>query len=166
MTIGPVHHTNISVADLDRAVAFYTEVLGYRVTMRSPIAKPEFLRYTRVPDGTVGNMVMLQSGNEPNVGTIELIQWDPPPAPPTPPKRPGDPGMCLIACQVIDETLEDVRARLRGHAVDPWSDIIEIEMDGYPPFRGMVVEDPDGTLVELIQLPTREEIRAFRSGRS
>jgi catechol 2,3-dioxygenase-like lactoylglutathione lyase family enzyme len=163
MAISPVHHTNISVTDLDRSVAFYTEVLGYRVTMRSPIDRPEFMAYTRVPPGTTGQMVMLQAGDDPNVGTIELIQWSPPPAETTPPKRPGDPGICMIALQVLDETLEQVRERLAAQGVEPWSDVLEIEMEGYPPFRGMMIEDPDGTLVELIQLPTREEVRAFRA---
>ena len=162
MSIGPVHHTNITVADLDRAIAFYRDVLGYRVTMRSVIDKPEFQRYVRVPAETTGEMVLMQVGDEPNMGTVELIQWSPPPVEPTPPKRPGDPGLCLIALNVYDETLEEVRERLRGHGVAPWSDILSIDLEGYPTFRGMVIEDPDGTLIELIQLPTREEIRAFR----
>ena len=162
MTIGPVHHTNISVADLDRAIAFYRDVLGYRVTMRAAIEKPEFQRYVRVPHGTRGEMALMQVGDDPSVGTIELLEWSPAPVPPTPPKRPGDPGLCMLALEVRDETLEDVRERMRGQGVEPWADIISIDLDGYPTFRGMVVEDPDGTLVELIQLPTREEVRAFR----
>jgi catechol 2,3-dioxygenase-like lactoylglutathione lyase family enzyme len=163
MSLSPVHHTNISVSDLERSLAFYRDALGYRVTLRNTIEKPEFQRYTRVPPGTTGEMVLLQSGDDPNVGTIELIQWSPPPAKTTPPKRAGDPGICMIAIAVQDETLEDVRERLRGHGIEPWSDIISIDLDGYPTFHGMVIEDPDGTLVELIQLPTRDEVRAFRA---
>jgi catechol 2,3-dioxygenase-like lactoylglutathione lyase family enzyme len=163
MTISPVHHTNLSVTDLERSIAFYRDVLGYRVTMRSPIERPEFQRYVHVGPETTGEMVMLQAGDDPNVGTIELVQWSPPPAEPTPPKRPGDPGVWLIAMQVLDETLEDVRERLREQGVEPWSDVIEIPLEGYPPFRGMVVLDPDGLAIELIQLPTREQVRAFRA---
>ena len=162
MTISPVHHTNMSVADLERSIAFYRDALGYRVTMRDTIDKPEFKRYVRVPTGTTGQMAMLQGDGDPNVGAIELIQWSPAPAPPTPPKRPGDPGVCMLAVQVKEETLEDVRDRLAGLGIEPFSDILEIEMEDYPPFRGMVIEDPDGTLIELIQLPTRDEVRAFR----
>jgi len=163
MPISPVHHTNISVSDLERSLAFYRDLLGYRVTMRAPVALPEFQRYVRVPPETTGEMAMLQAGDDPNVGTIELIQWNPPPVEPTPPKRPGDPGPCMLALQVLDETLEDVRERLTARGVEPWSDILDIELDGYPPFRGMIIEDPDGTLIELIQLPSREQVRAFRA---
>lgn len=163
MPISPVHHTNISVTDLERSLAFYRDALGYRVTMRAPVERPEFQRYVRVPEGTTGDMAMLQAGDDPNVGTIELIQWSPPLEQTTPPKRPGDPGPCMLALQVRDETLEEVRDRLAEHGIAPWSDVIDISLDGYPPFRGMVVEDPDGVLIELIQLPTREQVRAFRA---
>jgi catechol 2,3-dioxygenase-like lactoylglutathione lyase family enzyme len=162
VSFSPLHHCNISVTDLEGSVAFYCDVFGCRVTMRSPIGGPDYERYTHVPAGTTGEMVMLQLGDDPSLGLIELIQWCPP-VEPTPPKRFGDPGLALIAVQVHDETLEEVRERLRGQGVEPWSDILAMQLAGYPPFRGMIVEDPDGTLVELIHLPTRDEIRAFRN---
>jgi catechol 2,3-dioxygenase-like lactoylglutathione lyase family enzyme len=165
MTISPVHHTNISVTDLDRSIAFYRDVLGYRVNMRAPVDRPEFQRYMRVGPETTGEMAMLHTGDNPTAGMIELLQWSPPVDHPTPPKRAGDPGPCMIVVEVREETLEDVRERLSAFGVEPWSDIIDIAMEGYPPFRGMIIEDPDGTLIELIQLPTLEEARAFRAAR-
>ena len=163
MTISPIHHVNISVTDLERSIAFYRDGLGYRVNMRAPVDKPEFQRYMRVGDGVTGEMAMLQTGDDPTVGMIELIQWSPPAASPTPPKRAGDPGPCMLVVEVHDETLEEVRDRLTDLGIAPWSDIIEIAMaTNYPPFRGMVIEDPDGTLIELIKLPTLDEVRAFR----
>ena len=163
MTISPVHHTNISVTDLDRSIAFYRDVLGYRVNMRAPVERPEFQRYMHVEAGTTGEMAMLHTGDSPTVGMIELLQWDPPVENPTPPKRAGDPGVCMIVVEVRDATLEDVRERMAAQGVEPWSDIVEIPLEGYPPFRGMVIEDPDGVLIELIQLPTLEEARAYRA---
>jgi lactoylglutathione lyase len=164
MTISPIHHTNISVTDLERSIAFYRDALGYRVNMRSPIDKPEFQRYMRVGPEVTGEMAMLHTGDDPTVGMLELIQWSPPVANPTPPKRAGDPGPCMIVVEVKEETLEAVRDRLSEAGIEPWSDIIEIAMStNYPPFRGMVIEDPDGTLIELIQLPTMEQVRAFRA---
>jgi catechol 2,3-dioxygenase-like lactoylglutathione lyase family enzyme len=35
LTIGPVHHIRLSVNDLDRSRAFYTELLGFEVAMDS-----------------------------------------------------------------------------------------------------------------------------------
>jgi catechol 2,3-dioxygenase-like lactoylglutathione lyase family enzyme len=165
MTISPVHHTNISVSDLERSIAFYRDALGYRVNMRAPIERPEFQRYTRVGPHTTGEMAMLHTGDSPTVGMLELIQWSPAPEHPTPPKRPGDPGPCMIVVEVRNETLEDVRDRLAAMDIEPWSDILDIQMEGYPAFRGLIIEDPDGVLIELIQLPTLEQARAYRAAR-
>jgi catechol 2,3-dioxygenase-like lactoylglutathione lyase family enzyme len=141
MTISPIHHTNISVTDLERSIAFYRDALGYRVNMRAPVDKPEFQRYMRVGTETTGEMAMLDAG-DPTVGMLELIQWDPPLARPTPPKRAGNPGPCMIVVEVKEETLEDVRDRLADLGIERWA---------------------DGVLIELIQLPTLEEARAFRA---
>jgi glyoxylase I family protein len=33
LTVGPVHHIRLSVNDLERSRAFYTELLGFEVAM-------------------------------------------------------------------------------------------------------------------------------------
>jgi catechol 2,3-dioxygenase-like lactoylglutathione lyase family enzyme len=161
MSIAPVHHVTLSVRDLDRSIAFYRDVLGYRQTMDAPVDRPEYSSYLRLSAGMTGRMAMLQAEG-PTIGMIELIEWDPPLAETTPPKRPGDPGVFMFALEVVDETLQDVQARLAEQGVEFWAEPIHIELDGYPPFRGAVLADPDGNLIELIQLPSREEIRSFR----
>lgn len=56
LNVGPVHHIRLSVTDLDRSRAFYTEVLGFEVAMDSlpPEDDPHYesLKYN-LQDGIV-----------------------------------------------------------------------------------------------------------------
>jgi lactoylglutathione lyase len=162
MSLKPLHHVVLSVSDFDRSVEFYERALGFKKTLEAPVEGDRYVRYLRLPAGTTGRMGMLQA-DERTTGMIEVIQWSPPLEQTTPPKRPGDPGACMLALELEDETLEDVCARLDALGVPLWSEITPVELEGYPPFRTMLFEDPDGLLIEVIQLPTREEVRAYRA---
>jgi catechol 2,3-dioxygenase-like lactoylglutathione lyase family enzyme len=161
MTIAPVHHTVVSVSDLDRSLAFYREVLGFHKVLESRADGYE--EYLHLPDGTPGRMVML-AADDGKVGMIELIEWQLPGGQhSTPAKRPGDYGAIMLALEVRDDTLEAITERLtaRGHTI--YSPISQVELDGYPPFQTMLVEDPDGLLIELIALPTDAQAKAFHA---
>lgn len=163
MSLPPVHHTVLSVSDFDRSVAFYTQVLGYRKTLEAPVEGERYERYLRLPAGTTGRMAMLQA-DERTLGMIEVIQWDPPLAATSPPKRPGDPGACMLALELPEElSLETMCARLDELGVPLWSEPTPVELEGYPRFYTLLIEDPDGLLIELIKLPTREEVKSFRA---
>ena len=161
MTLPPLHHVVLSVTSLERSVAFYTGVLGYRKSMEAPVEGEKYERYLKLPPGTTGRMAMLQA-DERTMGMVEVIEWTPPLPATSGPKRPGDPGVCMLAVEVAGQTLEDVVAGLEAKGVALWSDPCLVELDGYPPFHTILIEDPDGLLVELIQLPAEEEVRAFR----
>lgn len=164
MPLGPVHHVAISVTDLDRSVAFYRDTLGLRLTVQTTVGDPEHDLYLRLPRGTSADVAILQSGST-TVGEVELIQWSfqssPPPA--TPPKRPGDPGPFALAFEVTGEELETVCRRMAEQQVEFWSEPITSHIDGYGDIRAVVCEDPDGTLIELLTLPSREEILRTRA---
>lgn len=161
MTIPPLHHVVLSVTDLERSIAFYTDVLGYRKTMEAPVEGEKYQRYLKLPPGTTGRMAMLQA-DERTMGMVEVIQWTPPLAEVTPPKRPGDPGVCMLAVEVQGQTLDEVVADLEAKGVPLWSEPCGVELDGYPPFHTILVEDPDGLLIELIRLPDADEVHEFR----
>ena len=55
------------------------------------------------------------------------------------------------------ERLEDVVRRLRDLGVKFFSDIEEIDLEGYAPMKAVMFEDPDGNLLELVQLPSKED---------
>lgn len=164
MAVGPVHHVSLSVSDLDRSVRFYSELLGMRVTMRATVADDEHDAYLRLPPGTEGKVALLQVG--PPVGAVQLIQWSNG-ANASPPKRPGNPGVFLLAFELSGEDIDQLLARLAEHGVTPWTAPVESTIDGYGRIRTVIVEDPDGTMIEFLELPTREEIeRHRRSGTS
>jgi len=160
----PLNHVTLSVADLERSAAFYEGVLGYRRTLDSPVEQPAIAGYLHAPPGLKGRMLMLEAEAPGHLGMIELTEWDPPPAPASGPKRPGDPGVTFLAFELPPgETIEALCEHLDRHDIPLWSDVTTIELEGYPPMRAVIVEDPDGLLIELVQVPTREEVRAFRA---
>ena len=161
MTISPVHHVSLTVSDLDRSIRWYCDVLGLRKAMESKISGHESEAYLHLPPGTTGRMAMLQAGRH-IAGTVELTSFDPPPRAATPPKRPGDPGAWMVAFEVVGETLEQAAARLRERGGQFWSEPTDVEVEGYPTFRAALLLDPDGILIELLQLPAPDEIRSAR----
>ena len=52
--IGPIHHVTLSVTDLDRSIAFYRDVLGFRQTVTGVVDDEEHEVYLRMPPGTTG----------------------------------------------------------------------------------------------------------------
>lgn len=162
MSLSPIHHVTLSVQSLERSVAFYRDVLGLRLTMQAEVADREHEIYLRLPSGTRGRAAILQADDR-TIGEVELIEWDLPQSrPPSPPKRPGDPGVFLLAFEVTQETLAEVHDRLLSHGIEFWSDPQTMEIDGYGQIHAVVFEDPDGVMIELLQLPSRDEVRAAR----
>ena len=161
MTITPLHHVVLSVTDFDRSLTFYRDALGFRKTMESPVVGYE--KYLHIPEGSKGRMAML-AVDDGLLGMIEIIEWDIPGGAQTgPAKRAGDPGVQMLAMEVHDDTLEAIAERWQEMGIELHSPITPVELEGYPRFQTLIVEDPDGLLVELIQLPTQDEVKAFRA---
>lgn len=124
-------HTMIRVGNLQRSIAFYTEILGMRV-----------IRSTDYPEGRFTN-TFVGFGNESEGATIELTHnWD------TSTYDLGN-GFGHIALEVDDAytTCEQIKAR-GGKVV----------REAGPMKHGTTViafvEDPDGYKIELIQKNT------------
>jgi len=181
MAISEIHHVALTVGDLKKSVTFYEEVLGFTKTLDMPLAGAitERERYNQLLDlwthcrditerllklrpGTRGRSVILQQGGK-LTGEVELIQFDPPAARQTGPKQPGDPGIFLLSFEVSGETLHSVYERLRARGIDCYAEPMDLELEGYGVIKAVVFEDPDGNMIELIQLPPREAIRAYRA---
>lgn len=164
---GAVHHIAVNVSDLERALRFYSGVLGLRTTLRMQLAGEPFEQLLRLAPGTTGRVAYVE-GRE-RVGQIELIEWSPPPdAAQTrspPPPRPGFavPGLRLLSFSV-SEPLEFWQARFTDHGVRCWSEPVRLLLPNYGEIDAMVAEDPDGYLIEVVRLPSDEEVRTFRRG--
>ena len=61
LTLGTVHHIRLTVTDLERSRAFYTEVLGFQVAMDTlPPEDDEF--YGLLADNLQGGIVLMNAG--------------------------------------------------------------------------------------------------------
>jgi catechol 2,3-dioxygenase-like lactoylglutathione lyase family enzyme len=134
-----VHHTGITVSDLDRSVQFY-ERLGYEVIERMEEHGEEVERGLGVPGATL-SVAMLEAPR----GMLELIQYKKPDGSPA-----HLPNNGIGAAHVCVE-VEDVDAafsELRGEGVEFFSGPITHESG----IRWVYAKDPDGITAELLQV--------------
>jgi len=133
-------HIAITVQDMDRAVAFYRDVLGFEV-----------LGQLMLNDGTF-KLVYLQAGD----GRIELFSFTESGRPSDTQGRNEDLGFKHVAFSVDD--VDAVAERLKEHDV-PFT--VE-PVDAPGGVRLAFFHDPDGNLLELVSnLP---EMEAYRNG--
>ena len=164
MSLSPVHHCALTVSDLDRSVAFYTEILGFRMGLEFPLNPAHNRAFLHVPRGTSARCAMLQHGTS-TVGQIELLEFDPPIPSGASPMRPGDVGLFLMSFEVHEETLQQICERLRTRGIEFWSEPCSFSIQDYGTMQAVIFEDPDGVLIELIQLPDPESVRNLRRAR-
>ena len=159
-----IHHVALAVSDMERSIAFYRDILGFRKTLDMPLGSPSLDRLLRMRPGTTGRSVILQQGMS-TVGEVELVQFSPAPSTPTPAKGAGGLGAFLLSFAVKDEELAAVYQRLLEKGIGCYSEPQVLELPGYGATRAVVFEDPDGQMIELIQLPSADEIQRVREAR-
>jgi glyoxylase I family protein len=138
-------HTGITVSDLDRAVRFYRDVLGCRVSDPVRLAGPQFESLT----GVAGCRIDVVFARLPD-HVIELLCYRNPPGR-TSGLRPCDPGFMHVCLKVADlaQVLERVRAA-DFVAVGPIQVVAAGPLSG---LKAVYVRDPDGVFLELIEEP-------------
>jgi glyoxylase I family protein len=121
-----IDHVEIVPQDLERSIAFYTEILGFKLDHRYPIDAPALKE--------VAYLTL-------NGSAIELLRADPPTAR-TP--RNGEVGYRLMAWEVDDmaATLRDLAAKGVPTTWGPRTT---------PAFIRAEITDPDGNSIELRQ---------------
>lgn len=159
-----IHHIALTVSDLAASERFYGEVLGLQRTLDMPIRDPVVLDAMRLRAGAFGRSVYFQGPTQ--LGQIELIEWRDHGVAPSGPKRPGDPGVFLVSYEVSAAEIEDITARAERAGVPIFASKREAVLENYGPITVVIFADPDGVLVELVALPTREQITAFRANRN
>jgi len=162
VAISEIHHVALAVSNMERSIAFYRDILGFRKTLDMPLGSPSLDRLLRMRPGTTGRSVILQQGMS-TVGEVELVQFSPAPSTPTPAKGAGGLGAFLLSFAVRDEELAAVYQRLLEKGIACYSEPQVVELPGYGAMRAVVFEDPDGQMIELVQLPSAEEIQQVRA---
>ncbi|MDQ2651305.1 MAG: VOC family protein [Actinomycetota bacterium] len=136
-----VNHVGQCVADLDRSIRFYTELLGFEVD-----------RTLELPDAAVSTLLSI----EPPVGLravylrrgefqLELMQFDREGNPSFTERAFNEPGLTHLS--VCVEDLDDARARVADLGGAVVTDLGGVVM----------VRDPDGQLLELLPMSFRSQ---------
>ena len=134
-----VHHTGLTVSDLDRSIDFY-RLLGYEVTVRIEEEGEEVERGTGVPGARLSVAMLERPG-----GRLELIQYVAPAGGSAPSPNNGV-GAAHVCVQVDD--IEAAVAELEGKGVEFLSEPIYHESG----IRWAYCRDPDGITAELLEV--------------
>jgi catechol 2,3-dioxygenase-like lactoylglutathione lyase family enzyme len=148
--IAGAHHTSFTVADLDRSLAFFRDLLGLEVVFTREVRDDYFGRIVGLPGCAVrAALLRLPGGHH-----VELFQYLQPPGRVYQP-RPCDPGSAHLSLLVDD--LPALHAVLAARGAAFVSEPVAITAG---PNRGawaVYLRDPNSILIELIQ-PPRETV--------
>jgi catechol 2,3-dioxygenase-like lactoylglutathione lyase family enzyme len=134
-------HLVVGVTDMDRALAFYRDVLGMEVVFETLISGEPFdavLHATRKQEGRVVGGLL-------GGLMVELLSLGAKPSAEKPSRR-GITGIQNVSLSVPD--LDDAHRRISEAGYTPEQEPFEIGG-----VRMFFVKDPDGTPVEFIELP-------------
>jgi catechol 2,3-dioxygenase-like lactoylglutathione lyase family enzyme len=152
-----MHHTSLTVSDLDRSLAFYRYVLGLEVVMQQEKDRGYLAKITGYPDAHIRMAhLKLPSGEH----RLELFQYVSPPGTraDVEPHNVGAPHICFLV-----EDIHTTYDRLQAAGAQVLSEPIELESGVNKGGFSLYFRDPDGITMELFQPARRWEER--RDGR-
>ena len=144
-----VDHTGITVTSLERSLAFWRDGLGFELSHRPHQTGRLASEITGVPDAEISIAVLKGYGHK-----IELLEYLAPPGRKHLSPRPCDVGSVHVALLV-----DDLDAVLKAIAKLGWNAAGEPQVLTTGPNSGkrvVYVRDPDGTTIELMQLPAEK----------
>jgi len=145
------HHTCVNVSDLERSVAFYTEILGLKVTLRADIDNAEIAKVVGIPGAKLAAAFMEVPGTPTVVEMFQYVSCDPKPLPEG--RKSCDIGIHHICFEVDD--IQEAYETLKGKGVHFDTEPMNISQDE-PNFAGAKIcyfKDPDGNTLELLETP-------------
>ena len=152
MTTTPFHiitadHTGFTVANLERSVAFWQDVLGFHLSHRAHHTGDLASEVTGVPGADISIAVLKGYGHK-----IELLKYHAPADRKRVDLRPCDVGSVHVAL-----TVDNLDAVLSAIAASGWNAVGKPQVLKTGPNAGkriVYVRDPDGTTIEFMQLPS------------
>jgi catechol 2,3-dioxygenase-like lactoylglutathione lyase family enzyme len=145
------HHTCVNVSNLERSVAFYSEILGLKVTLRADIDNAEIAKVVGIPGVKIAAAFLEVPGTETVVEMFQYVSCDPKPLPED--RKSCDIGIHHICFQVDD--IEASYQELKAKGVHFHTEPMTISPDE-PNFAGAKIcyfSDPDGAMLELLEAP-------------
>jgi catechol 2,3-dioxygenase-like lactoylglutathione lyase family enzyme len=137
-------HVGICVSDMERALRFYRDLLGFRFEHELRVAGEPSDTLLRLR-GVDLHATYLQR----DAVRIELLRFASPPAPRPRTRTMHEPGLTHLSFRVVD--LDATLAALRAAG----ERVVEETVIRLPEFQAAAafVVDPDGQLIELVQAP-------------
>ena len=148
-----VSHTGFTVADMERSISFYRDVLGLTLLGRQEGQRPYLATITGFPDVYLKTAWLAVPPGNGHV--LELLEYTSHPGEATPREtnRPGNGHLCF---QTID--IQAVYARLTAHGVVFMSPPAPVTCGVNAGAVGCHLRDPDGFTVELFQPPAHASV--------
>jgi catechol 2,3-dioxygenase-like lactoylglutathione lyase family enzyme len=142
----------VNCIDLDRSAAFYSDVLGFHTRARfAPGPRDETA--LGLGPGAEWEMAYLDDPRGTGAFAIDLVQWREPEPTGHPARDANQLGPFRLALYTDD--IDAAHAELVDHGVHCWTPPADLDMGpGLPPLRALLFDDPDGTVLELIEPPT------------
>jgi len=160
VTTAPFHiiaadHTGFTVANLERSVAFWQDVLGFELSHRTHQTGELASEITGVPGAEISIAVLKGYGHK-----IELLEYHAPADRKRVDSRPCDVGSVHVAL-----TVDNLEAVLSAIAASGWKAAGKSQTLKTGPNAGkrvVYMRDPDGTTIEFMQPPqAKEELRSM-----
>jgi catechol 2,3-dioxygenase-like lactoylglutathione lyase family enzyme len=148
MNLKSIYHININCTNLERSLEFY-KMLGFReIVDFGEGGGPDMEKGVRMPPGSRARARLLQIGDDPYCSHIDLIEWLNPRSDKPPYGMLNNLGIARV-CFYSKDLFKDYE-ELTGRGVKFLSEPITVKYRGG---QSTVVcfEDPDGTILELVQ---------------
>jgi catechol 2,3-dioxygenase-like lactoylglutathione lyase family enzyme len=162
-----VHHTGITVSDLERSIAFYHDVLGLDLaTEPTPVFSGKELEEGLGVPGASLKLAILKAGN----AQVELLQYCSPASPIDIPMPQNS-----LGAQHVAFLVDDIRAtvnELEGKGIAFFSPINVVDEGPLAGWRWIYFSDPDGITLELVQVAythdeeRRQAVEAYLASRT
>ena len=144
MIVG-IHHVGIGVSDIEKALTFYTEGLGFEVVQRSHVKNSHKAEKAIGLDAIDAKMAMLKTKN----AFIELWEYRHP-APRDLQSSPSDYGYPHLALQV--DNIQAEYDRLKTHGMEFVGEVVHFE-DKTSAIYGRA---PCGNIIELYEIKSKD----------
>lgn len=145
-------HTGITVSNLERSLAFWRDVLGFELS-HTAHQKGEFAEEIT---GVKGAELKLAVLNTPSGHKIELLEYLAPAD-----RKPANVRPCDVGSTHVALLVEDLNCALDRIAVSGWKTAGQPQILTKGPNAGkrvVYVRDPDGTTIELMQIPKKSSL--------